>query len=31
MKDVIDAALLVLEPHVFVAEMGLFAAPGHVN
>ena len=31
MKNVIDPALLVLELHVFVAEMGLFAALGHAN
>src|SRR5262249_38181874 len=31
MKDVIDAPLLVLERHAFVAEMGLFAASGHTD
>jgi hypothetical protein len=31
MKNVIDPALLVLKPHILVAEMGLFAALGHAN
>jgi hypothetical protein len=29
MKHVVDALLLVLKRHAFIAEMGLFAAPGH--